>query len=63
MRNPDTLSAGQQTKSEDTPQGLGFAIGAYVLWGFLPLYMKAMAHIPAAEIVVHQIIWSVPVGA
>jgi chloramphenicol-sensitive protein RarD len=63
MRNPDTLSADHKPTSEDTPQGLGFAIGAYVLWGFLPLYMKAIAHIPAAEIVVHRIIWSVPVGA
>ena len=63
MRNPDTLSADISTKSEDTPQGLGFAVGAYVMWGFLPLYMKAIAHIPAAEIVVHRIIWSVPVGA
>ena len=63
MRNPDTLSAGQTTRNEDTPEGLAFAIGAYGLWGFLPLYMKAIAHIPAAEIVVHRIIWSVPVGA
>tara|TARA_R110000787_G_scaffold58312_1_gene133002 strand:+ start:17074 stop:18006 length:933 start_codon:yes stop_codon:yes gene_type:complete len=63
MRNPDTLSAGQTTPNEDTPEGLAFAIGAYGLWGFLPLYMKAIDHIPAAEIVVHRIVWSVPVGA
>lgn len=64
MRNPDTLTAADlNPKSEDTPQGLAFAVGAYGLWGFLPLYMKAIAHIPAAEIVVHRIIWSVPVGA
>ena len=64
MRSPDTLTPGDlNTKPEDTPQGLAFAIGAYGLWGFLPLYMKAIAHIPAAEIVVHRIIWSVPVGA
>ena len=60
MRNPDTLSANQPAPPEDTPQGLAFAIGAYGLWGFLPLYMKAMAHIPAAEIVVHRVIWSAP---
>lgn len=63
MRNPDTLSANQPVLNEDTPQGLFFAIGAFGLWGFLPLYMKAIAHIPAAEIVVHRVIWSVPVGA
>lgn len=46
----------------DTPQGLAFAISAYVLWGFLPLYMKLVAHIPAAEVVVHRVLWSVPVA-
>jgi chloramphenicol-sensitive protein RarD len=46
----------------DTPQGLAFAVTAYVLWGFLPLYMKALEHIPAAEVVAHRVIWSVPVA-
>lgn len=46
----------------DTPQGLGFAMTAYFLWGFLPLYMKLVAHIPAAEVVAHRILWSVPIA-
>ncbi|MDE4097904.1 MULTISPECIES: EamA family transporter RarD [Rhodobacterales] len=46
----------------DTPQGLAFAITAYLLWGFLPLYMKAVSHIPAAEVVAHRVIWSVPLA-
>ncbi len=46
----------------DTPKGLVLAVTAYVLWGFLPLYMKAMAHIGPVEIVAHRIIWSVPVA-
>ncbi|EPX77832.1 RarD [Litoreibacter arenae DSM 19593] len=49
-------------RSEDSPAGLGFAVSAYFLWGFLPLYIKALSHIPAAEIVVHRVIWSVPVA-
>ncbi|GHF07234.1 permease [Aliiroseovarius zhejiangensis] len=49
-------------KNEDTPQGLALAISAYFLWGFLPLYMKAVAHMPAAEVVAHRVIWSVPVA-
>lgn len=48
--------------NEDTPKGLALAVTAYVLWGFLPLYMKAMAHIGPVEIVAHRIIWSVPVA-
>lgn len=47
---------------EDRPQGLVFAITAYVLWGFLPLYMKALAHVPPVEVVAHRVIWSVPVA-
>jgi len=47
----------------DTPQGLGFAISAYFLWGFLPLYMKALDHVGPVEVVAHRIIWSVPVAA
>ncbi|MEX0276253.1 MAG: EamA family transporter RarD [Ruegeria sp.] len=46
----------------DTPKGLALAVTAYVLWGFLPLYMKAMAHIGPVEIVAHRIIWSVPIA-
>lgn len=48
--------------NEDSLRGFGFALTAYLLWGFLPLYMKAMAHIPAAEIIAHRVIWSVPVA-
>lgn len=48
--------------SGDTPRGLVLAVSAYLLWGVLPLYMKAMAHIPAVEIVAHRVIWSVPVA-
>lgn len=47
----------------DSPRGLAFAIGAYVCWGFLPLYMKALSHIPVAEVLAHRVAWSVPVAA
>jgi len=46
----------------DTPSGFAYAVAAYLLWGFLPLYMKAMAHIPAAEIIAHRVLWSVPIA-
>lgn len=47
---------------EDTPRGFAFALAAYLLWGFLPFYMKAVAHIPAIEVVAHRVIWSVPIA-
>lgn len=49
-------------QDQDTPHGLVLAITAYVLWGFLPLYMKLLAHVPAVEIVAHRVIWSIPVA-
>lgn len=46
----------------DTPRGFAFALSAYLLWGFLPLYMKALAAVPVAEVIAHRVIWSVPVA-
>jgi chloramphenicol-sensitive protein RarD len=48
---------------EDTPRGFAFALVAYLLWGFLPFYMKAVSHIPAVEVVAHRVVWSVPIAA
>lgn len=43
---------------------LGFisALGAYLIWGFLPLYFKAMGHISPDLMLTHRIIWSLPTG-
>ncbi|UZD90950.1 EamA family transporter RarD [Cognatishimia activa] len=49
-------------QDQDTPSGLVLAITAYVLWGFLPLYMKLLAHVPAVEVVAHRVIWSIPIA-
>lgn len=40
----------------------GFILGllAYALWGILPLYFKALAAIPAFDIVAHRVLWSLP---
>ena len=51
------------TYTEDSPRGLAFAIAAYLMWGGLPLYLKAISHVPALEVVSHRIIWSVPVAS
>ena len=49
-------------ETSDSPAGLGFAISAYFLWGFLPIYLKWLDHVPAVEVVAHRILWSVPVA-
>ena len=49
-------------KNEDTLRGFGFALTAYLLWGFLPIFMKALAHISPAEVIAHRVIWSIPIA-
>lgn len=34
------------------------AFSAYALWGFLPIYWKAVQKVPASEILCHRIVWS-----
>ena len=41
-----------------TRAGLLLGLGAYLLWGVLPLYFKAMARVPSTEIVAHRVVWS-----
>ncbi len=38
--------------------GGAFAVTAYTLWGIAPLYFKQIAEVPAAEILIHRIVWS-----
>lgn len=49
-------------KNEDSLQGFLYAVSAYLMWGFLPFFMKAVAHIPPAEVIAHRIVWSVPIA-
>ena len=33
------------------------ALGAYLIWGVLPIYWKQLDHVPAPEILAHRIFW------
>lgn len=37
------------------------ALGAYILWGLLPIYWKTIEQVPAPEILGHRVIWSLAV--
>ncbi len=43
---------------------MGFfaGLGAYVLWGLLPLYFKTLGHVPPDLMLAHRILWSAPTG-
>ena len=39
-------------------KGILYGIGAYVFWGFFPIYWKMLHHVPAIQLIGHRIIWS-----
>ncbi len=45
----------------ETPSGLAPALGAYVIWGFFPLYLILVKSVPAFEFVAWRIIWTLPI--
>lgn len=53
----------QKTQQEHSRAGFFYALGAFVMWGFLALYWKATSHINAVEVTAHRVIWSLPVAA
>lgn len=39
-------------------KGIWYGIGAYVLWGFFPIYWKFLHVVPALQVIGHRIGWS-----
>jgi chloramphenicol-sensitive protein RarD len=39
-------------------KGIYYAIGAYALWGLLPIYWKLLNHVPVMQLLSHRILWS-----
>ena len=44
----------------ETRLGFVAGLGAYFIWGSLPLYIRLMQHIGAADLLAHRVVWSVP---
>ena len=40
--------------------GLPYAIAAYGIWGFVPLFFKLISSVPPVEVLAQRIIWSLP---
>ena len=49
-----------QTESQaySMNKGVLYAFVSYVIWGFLPIYWKALPSVPALEILSHRVVWS-----
>lgn len=49
----------EQTDPERTAQvGAAYALGAFGIWGFVPIYFKAVAEVPLLEMLAHRTLWS-----
>ncbi len=52
--DPAPLSGSRKSRS-----GLVCGLAAYTAWGFIPLYFRAVSHVPPAIVLCHRILWSV----
>ncbi|HEX6218030.1 MAG TPA: EamA family transporter RarD [Sphingomicrobium sp.] len=43
--------------------GYAYGIAAYGLWGVLPIYFRQLTSVPSTDIVIHRILWSLPLLA
>ena len=61
MSSPAPSSAASDpAASGPIASGLAPALGAYLIWGFLPLYLVLVRSVPAFEFVGWRIIWTLP---
>ncbi|AGH81822.1 transporter DMT superfamily protein [Psychromonas sp. CNPT3] len=47
----------------ETQVGMFYAVAAYMIWGFSPLYFKYLADLPIYEMLSHRVIWSLLITA
>lgn len=47
-----------KSKTEEAASGVIYALLAYGLWGFSPIYFKAIHYVPALDVLGHRVIWS-----
>ncbi len=51
-------SSGKMPEKNAYNNGVIYAATAFVVWGIIPIFWKQMAYVPAIEIVMHRIAWS-----
>lgn len=54
------MAAPSESGSQSSPSGLPAALGAYLMWGFLPLYFMLVVTLPPVELIGWRTIWTLP---
>lgn len=62
MSSPPTTN-GVERDEDRLRNGFISALLAYTLWGFMPIYFKIVAAVPALEVLAHRVVWAIPFGA
>jgi chloramphenicol-sensitive protein RarD len=57
MTGQATTARGSAPERTETRSGFAAAVGAFVIWGLFPLYLKPLAGVPALQIMAHRIVW------
>jgi chloramphenicol-sensitive protein RarD len=53
-----TMNAPPAMDAAQLRAGYGYGVSAYLIWGVLPLYFKALANVSPGGILAHRILWS-----
>jgi chloramphenicol-sensitive protein RarD len=56
---PIGSSARMTSSTHPDAKGLALGVGAYALWGVLPLYIHLLKGVPALQVLAHRVLWSV----
>lgn len=55
------MAAAGRSQAGRSLQGLAYGLAAYGLWGLIPLYFRAVRHVPPLEMLAHRAAWSLAV--
>ena len=47
----------EQEIPDQTKRGIGFALGAFIIWGMNPIYFRLVREASFAEITAHRVVW------
>ncbi len=48
----------QLNEAKQKRAGVAYGLAAFLSWGVLPLYFKAVAAVPSLEVLAHRVVWS-----
>ena len=55
---PTAVAPGDTAANKAARVGVIAGLSAYLLWGFIPLFFKLLAHVPPIVVLSHRILWS-----